>query len=200
MCSRRPVLTNGNGPLSNWSVPWAQGTRTRSEGSRTPTNGTGSLTSGRRTPTHGTRKPTSGIGNWLQDSAPARLQAQVETMPVIEQAKGMIMEQSECTPEQAFDLLREASQRSNVPVRELAIRVVRRHRQPEPGPRPHDPRSQHRRHKNHRVQKIVPAACPIRPVTTSTSRSLPVQCRPPELTGRRARAAVIGLALAEGAG
>jgi uncharacterized protein (DUF3084 family) len=78
----------------------------------------------------------------LQDSATARLQAQLETMPVIEQAKGMIMEQGGYTPEQAFDLLRKASQRSNVPVRELAARVVRRHRLLEPGPRPHDPRSQ----------------------------------------------------------
>ena len=36
-------------------------------------------------------------------------------MPVIEQAKGMIMDQEGCTAEQAFDLLRKASQSSNVP-------------------------------------------------------------------------------------
>ena len=40
---------------------------------------------------------------------------------MIEQAKGVIMEQEGCTSEQAFDVLRKASQRSNVPVRELAV-------------------------------------------------------------------------------
>jgi two-component system, response regulator / RNA-binding antiterminator len=60
----------------------------------------------------------------LSESATARLQARLETMPVIEQAKGMIMRQNRCTEEQAFDLLRKASQRSNVPVRELAARIV----------------------------------------------------------------------------
>jgi hypothetical protein len=45
-------------------------------------------------------------------------------MPVIEQAKGIVMAQSGCDPEAAFDLLRRASQRSNVPVRELAAQIV----------------------------------------------------------------------------
>jgi ANTAR domain len=79
----------------------------------------------------------------LRDSATARLHAQLESMPVIEQAKGVIMEQTGCTAEQAFDLLRKASQRSNVPVRELAARIVGRRHLPKPGPCPHDPRSQH---------------------------------------------------------
>jgi ANTAR domain-containing protein len=78
----------------------------------------------------------------LSESATARLQARLETMPVIEQAKGVIMRQNRCTEEQAFDLLRKASQRSNVPVRELAARIVASH-QPQslqaPKPRPHDP-------------------------------------------------------------
>jgi hypothetical protein len=60
----------------------------------------------------------------LTDSATARLQARLETMPVIEQAKGILMDQEGCTAEQAFDLLRKASQSSNVPVRELAARIV----------------------------------------------------------------------------
>src|SRR5262249_40819792 len=47
-----------------------------------------------------------------------------ESMPVIEQAKGIIMAQSRCGEAQAFDLLRRASQRSNVPVRELAAQIV----------------------------------------------------------------------------
>lgn len=62
----------------------------------------------------------------LTESAVARLQARLETLPVIEQAKGMIMERKGCTADEAFELLRKASQRSNVPVRELATRVVAR--------------------------------------------------------------------------
>jgi hypothetical protein len=60
----------------------------------------------------------------MQQSEHARLLARLETMPVIEQAKGIIMAQSRCGHAQAFDLLRRASQRSNVPVRELAARIV----------------------------------------------------------------------------
>jgi ANTAR domain len=66
----------------------------------------------------------------LTDSATARLQAQLETMPVIEQAKGILMEREGCTAEQAFDLLRKASQSSNVPIRELALRIVDTRRTP----------------------------------------------------------------------
>jgi len=62
----------------------------------------------------------------LHDSAYARLQARLATQPVIEQAKGIIMAQTRCRPEEAFDLLRKASQRGNVPVRELAQAVVAR--------------------------------------------------------------------------
>jgi hypothetical protein len=60
----------------------------------------------------------------MQRSEYARLLARLETMPVIEQAKGIIMAQSHCGEAQAFDLLRRASQRSNVPVRELAAQIV----------------------------------------------------------------------------
>jgi hypothetical protein len=60
----------------------------------------------------------------LQRSAYARLLARLESLPVIEQAKGIIMAQSRCGEAQAFDLLRRASQRSNVPVRELAAQLV----------------------------------------------------------------------------
>jgi AmiR/NasT family two-component response regulator len=45
-------------------------------------------------------------------------------MPVIEQAKGILITQNGCDPDQAFDLLRRASQQANVPVRELAARLV----------------------------------------------------------------------------
>src|SRR5262252_9139347 len=60
----------------------------------------------------------------LHDSAFARLQAQLETMPVIEQAKGILMAQYRCRPEEAFDLLRRASQRANVKVNVLAAQIV----------------------------------------------------------------------------
>jgi len=45
-------------------------------------------------------------------------------MPVIEQAKGILMAQHGSGPDEAFDLLRRASQRFNVPVRVLAARLV----------------------------------------------------------------------------
>jgi ANTAR domain len=60
----------------------------------------------------------------LHDSAFARLVAKQETMLVIEQAKGIIMAQQRCGPEEAFDLLRQASQRTNIKVHVLAARIV----------------------------------------------------------------------------
>lgn len=60
----------------------------------------------------------------LYHSAYARLEARLETMPVIEQAKGIIMERTGCAAEQAFDVLRQASQRSNMKVRDLASEIV----------------------------------------------------------------------------
>ena len=62
----------------------------------------------------------------LYHSAYARLEARLETMPVIEQAKGIVMAQTGCTAEQAFDMLRRASQRSNIKVRDLADDIVGR--------------------------------------------------------------------------
>jgi two-component system, response regulator / RNA-binding antiterminator len=53
-----------------------------------------------------------------QDSVVARLLARQQTMPVIEQAKGIIMAQQGCGPDKAFDLMRRASQRTNVKVHE----------------------------------------------------------------------------------
>jgi GAF domain-containing protein len=51
---------------------------------------------------------------------------------VIEQAKGILMAQHGCGPDEAFDLLRRASQRFNVPVRVLAARLA--HGVQRPGP------------------------------------------------------------------
>jgi hypothetical protein len=52
--------------------------------------------------------------------------ARLGATPVIEQAKGILMAQYGCGPEEAFDLLRRASQRFNVPVRVLAARLAHR--------------------------------------------------------------------------
>ena len=60
----------------------------------------------------------------LQYSAFARLQAKLDTMPVIEQAKGILMAQNRCGPEEAYELLRRASQRANVKVSVLAAQIV----------------------------------------------------------------------------
>lgn len=62
----------------------------------------------------------------LRYSEFARLRAQLTTMPVIEQAKGIIMAQSKCGEADAFALLRQASQRLNQPVRDLAAQIVTR--------------------------------------------------------------------------
>jgi anti-anti-sigma factor len=45
-------------------------------------------------------------------------------MPVIEQAKGIVMAREGCGPEEAFDLLRRASQRANLKVHVLAAFLV----------------------------------------------------------------------------
>jgi hypothetical protein len=68
----------------------------------------------------------------LRDSAFARLQAKLDTMPVIEQAKGVLMAQNHCGPDEAFELLRRASQRANVKVSVLAAQIVERVVSPEP--------------------------------------------------------------------
>jgi hypothetical protein len=62
----------------------------------------------------------------LRYSAYARLQARLGSMPVIEQAKGIIMAQFGWPEEQAFDTLRRASQRENVKLRDLAAAIVDR--------------------------------------------------------------------------
>ncbi len=46
------------------------------------------------------------------------------TRDVIGQAKGILMERLKATPEDAFDILRHASQRLNVKLREVALRVT----------------------------------------------------------------------------
>jgi anti-sigma B factor antagonist len=60
----------------------------------------------------------------LHHSAFARVQAQLESLPVIEQAKGILMAQQRCGPGEAFDLIRRASQLANIKVRVLAAEIV----------------------------------------------------------------------------
>lgn len=62
----------------------------------------------------------------LQNSDFARLFKRASTMAVIEQAKGILMFYEHCGADEAFDMLRRASQRSNVPVREIAAAIVER--------------------------------------------------------------------------
>jgi hypothetical protein len=45
-------------------------------------------------------------------------------MPVIEQAKGIVMAQQRCGPDEAFDVLRRMSQRTNVKLHVLAAQIV----------------------------------------------------------------------------
>jgi AmiR/NasT family two-component response regulator len=62
----------------------------------------------------------------LHDSAYARMAARLDSQPVIEQAKGILIAQVGCTPDEAFAMLRAASQRTNVRVRDLAHEIVDR--------------------------------------------------------------------------
>jgi hypothetical protein len=50
----------------------------------------------------------------------------LESQGPIEQAKGIIMAQTHCDPDQAFEILRRASQRSNTKLRLLALDLVAR--------------------------------------------------------------------------
>ena len=53
-----------------------------------------------------------------------RLKAQLRTMPVVEQAKGIVMAREGCGPEEAFDVLRRTSQQANLKVHVLAAFLV----------------------------------------------------------------------------
>jgi hypothetical protein len=68
-----------------------------------------------------------------------RLEARLATQAVIEQAKGILMARQGCDPDQAFDALRRASQRTNRPVRELARDIIAANRVKPAGPDPPQP-------------------------------------------------------------
>jgi response regulator NasT len=52
------------------------------------------------------------------------LRAALVTRPVIDQAKGMLMAKHGCSPEEAFQMLAEASQRCNRKLRDIAKAMV----------------------------------------------------------------------------
>ena len=54
------------------------------------------------------------------------LRATLETRPVIDQAKGILVGQKHCTPDEAFAMLTEASQKSNRKLRDVARAMVKR--------------------------------------------------------------------------
>jgi AmiR/NasT family two-component response regulator len=62
----------------------------------------------------------------VRDTVMSRLQSRLETLPTIEQAKGIIMAESGVSADEAFDILRRASQRTNIKLRDLAVDIVTR--------------------------------------------------------------------------
>jgi transcriptional regulator with GAF, ATPase, and Fis domain len=64
---------------------------------------------------------------WTAFDLSSQLTEAIESRAVIEQAKGMLMaSRPDLTADEAFDLLRGASQRANIKLREIAARVVER--------------------------------------------------------------------------
>jgi len=59
-----------------------------------------------------------------RESAAAWRRDELSCIPVIEQAKGIVMAQQQCGPVEAFDLLQRASQRTNLRVHVLAAQIV----------------------------------------------------------------------------
>lgn len=60
------------------------------------------------------------------DNAYGRLLARFESQSVIEQAKGILIAEGGCSSDEAFEILRRASQRQNIRVRDLAAQIVKR--------------------------------------------------------------------------
>ncbi len=61
---------------------------------------------------------------WEAKEVADQLGEAMKSRAVIEQAKGILMAAQGCTPDQAFDLLVKASQRSNRKLRDIAIEIV----------------------------------------------------------------------------
>lgn len=63
---------------------------------------------------------------WHVASEASTLATAMRSRATIEQAKGIIMATTGCSPDDAFDILREQSQRENRKLREIAEEIVRR--------------------------------------------------------------------------
>lgn len=63
---------------------------------------------------------------WDARSLSENLEHAMASRAVIEQAKGIIMATNGCTPDEAFEQLRQQSQHENVKVREIAAEIVQR--------------------------------------------------------------------------
>jgi GAF domain-containing protein len=72
------------------------------------------------------------LAYWHQHGVVQHLEEALRTRPAIEQAKGIIIARDGVAPEEAFDILRRASQRSNRKLREIAVEIVERAVQPPP--------------------------------------------------------------------
>ncbi|MFE9192945.1 GAF and ANTAR domain-containing protein [Micromonospora sp. NPDC007208] len=67
-----------------------------------------------------------------QATLAGHMQKAMESRAVIEQAKGIIMGERRCTPEQAFAILSKLSQDANRKVRDVASAIVENARRPQP--------------------------------------------------------------------
>lgn len=67
---------------------------------------------------------------WTAQSLSENLNEAMQSRAVIEQAKGILMAQSGLSADEAFDLLRRASQRENRKLRDVAIDIVERTQRP----------------------------------------------------------------------
>lgn len=65
-----------------------------------------------------------GVAYWEKVSLAEQLQAAMASRAVIEQAKGILMGTTGCSPEEAFNLLRQQSQTQNIKLRDVAADLV----------------------------------------------------------------------------
>lgn len=70
---------------------------------------------------------------WAAFDLAANLTTALSSRAVIDQAKGKIMEQNDCSADEAFRLLVKASQRENLRLRDLAARIVEGEAPTQPG-------------------------------------------------------------------
>jgi GAF domain-containing protein len=123
-----PAAAVANGVLSSYSVPLA--VRARPMGALNMYAGTDGAYDdhARETGVLFGAQAAVAIANAQVYDASRRLTDQLEeamrSRAVIEQAKGILMAERGCDPELAFDLLRAASQRENVKLRDIAQRLV----------------------------------------------------------------------------